>query len=301
MKPMKDRLSIRAVSLGDDLREIAPQAQKLGYSGIQLDLAFGELKLAELSGSGRREVRHLISSANLELESLRGALPADLLRSGTDHDRVLWILKRGIETAAAMSVGTLCFDLGCLPGVERKAPARATRAVPASSLIIIPDPAEVAALQEPEPPVTQEELASWSGIDAVMHEVGDIADRAGVVLAFSSELSSYASLARLLEGAQCPWFGVDLDPVSVLRDRWDLERVLDVVGSSLRHVRGRDAVRGSAGRTQPANIGQGSTDWQQMLGALDAGAFGGWIAIDTVDLPDRSSAARDAIRYLKPR
>lgn len=293
---MKNCLSIRAVSLGDDLRELAPVAQRLGYDGLQLDLQIGGLALTELSASGRREVRHLISSSNLELDSLRGALPPDLLMKAGQHDRVLWMLRRAIEATLGLSATVCCVDLGRLPGVQQTAPTP-TRVPPASSLIIIPEPA---AAEPPEPRVSAEELAAWQGIDSIMREVGAIADRAGIVLALSTELSSFASLSRLLQGAQCPWFGVDLDPVSVLRDPWNLERVLDGVGSSLRHVRGRDGIRGSSGRTQPAMVGQGSTNWQEMLAMLDAGAFGGWIAVDTVDVPDRLTAARQAIGYLRP-
>ena len=100
-----------------------------------------------------------------------------------------------------------------------------------------------------------------------------------------------ASLKRAIDQAACPWFGVDLDPVSVLRDRWDLEHVLDAIGGQLRHVRARDAIKGSGGRTQPAPIGSGSTHWRELLALLAQGAYSGWLPVDTVDLQDRAAEA----------
>ena len=291
------KLSIRAVSLGDDLRQIAPLAQSIGYHGLQLDMAIGQLALSELSASGAREVRNIISSSNLELDSLFAGIPADMLISANQHDRVLWMFKKVLQTATALSAGICCLDLGRIPGVPQEAVARPTTRL-ASNLIIIPEPAPI----EPfEAQIDPKELAAWDGIDVVMRELGAMAEDAGIILAFSTDLSSFASLSRLLAGARCHWFGVDLDPVSILRDRWDIERILDTLGASIRHIRGRDAIRGSAGRTQPATVGQGSTNWPQTLRLLDSGGYSGWIAIDTVELPDRPAAAQRALTHLKPK
>jgi len=292
-----NKLSIRAVSLGDDLRQIAPLAQSIGYNGLQLDMAIGQLALAELSTSGSREVRHIISSSNLELDSLCAGIPADMLMNANQHDRVLWMFKRVLQTATSLSAGICCLDLGRIPGVAQEPVARPKKPL-ASSLIIIPEEAPIEPL---EPQVDPKELAAWDGIDIIMRELGAMAEDAGIVLAFSTDLSSFSSLSRLLTGARCHWFGVDLDPVSVLRDRWDLERILDTIGTSIRHIRGRDAIRGSAGRTQPVTVGQGSTNWPQTLHLLDAGGYSGWVAVDTVELPDRVQAAQRAVNHLKPK
>jgi sugar phosphate isomerase/epimerase len=113
-----------------------------------------------------------------------------------------------------------------------------------------------------------------------------------------SELASFAALERALRAANCPWFGVDLDPVAVLRDRWDADEVFGRLGPLVRHVRGRDAVVGHDKRTKPAAIGQGSTPWEQILALLDEAGYNGWLTVDPLELPDRIAGATHALSYL---
>lgn len=290
---MLSRMSVRAVCLQEDVRTALPVAKRLGYRGVQLDMVIGELSLQQLDGSGRREVRHLASSHDLEIESVRAEVPPGALSTPTDHDRLLWLVRQALEVASGIGTHCLCVDIGRLPRVRQE--KQATAPVRDPGLIIIPSPRD----QEigHEPAIEPAELALWDGVDAVMREIGALADRIGMVVAFSAELSTFASLERMLR-VQCPWFGVDLDPVSVLREKDDVEPVLDLVGPLVRHVRARDAVRGSGGRTQAAEIGRGSTNWAEFISLLDSGSFGGWFTVDTVDLPARASAAQRAAGVL---
>ena len=111
-----------------------------------------------------------------------------------------------------------------------------------------------------------------------------------------SELSSLAALARTLAAARCPWFGVDLDPVSVLRDHWDLDQTFSAIGPLVRHVRGRDAVAGADRRTKPTPVGRGDTKWDHLLSNLDGADYHGWITVDPSDLPDRPAAATAGLK-----
>lgn len=284
------RVSVRAICLGEDIRATLPLAKAAGYRGVQLDVVTGGLSLNELDGSGRREVRHLVSSNDLEVESVRAQVPAGALATPADHDRLLWMMRKAIEATSGIGAKCLCVDIGRLPRVRAK--ERRSTPIANPGLIIVPEMPKAPAANEPE--IKDTELALWDGVDVILREIGSITDRIGVVVAFAAELSGFASLERMLEGARCPWFGVDLDPVSVLREDDSFESVLDVVGPMLRHVRVRDAIRGSGGRTQPAEIGEGSTNWRELLSLLDSGSFGGWLAVDTVDLPSRVAAARRA-------
>ncbi len=291
---MITRVSLRAVSLGDDVRQIAPLGQRMGYGALQLDLRIGSVSLLELTASGQREFRSLLAQYDLALESLRMQLPADGLAATELHDRALWAISKAIDAAAGLKAGLLCIDLGRLPAAKGDAPPSQAIKPQDAGRIIIPELAAPVAEAAEE----KEDRGAWDGIDSVMRELGTRADKTGITLAFSSELSSFASLKRAVEKAACPWFGVDLDPVSVLRDRWDMEHVLDAIGGMLRHVRARDAMKGSAGRTQPAAIGRGSTNWTDLLAMLDSGGYRGWVAVDTVDLADRVREAQSAVGLL---
>ncbi|HEY7118712.1 MAG TPA: TIM barrel protein, partial [Tepidisphaeraceae bacterium] len=91
----------------------------------------------------------------------------------------------------------------------------------------------------------------------------------------------------------------DLDPVAILKDRWGVEEVFSRLGPLIRHVRARDAIAGHDKRTKPATIGRGGTNWGHFVSLLDEAGYSGWLTVDPIDLPDRTTAARDAIAHLK--
>jgi sugar phosphate isomerase/epimerase len=98
---------------------------------------------------------------------------------------------------------------------------------------------------------------------------------------------------------RCPWFGIDLDPVALLRDTWPTDEIFSHLGQILRHVRGKDAVAGSEARTKPAILARGDVKWRDILDALDGAGYGGWITIDPMELTDRRGAAVAGLKQLK--
>jgi sugar phosphate isomerase/epimerase len=132
---------------------------------------------------------------------------------------------------------------------------------------------------QPLPPANPALIA---GVDTAMSAIGAIADRYSVMVAWKTELSSFAAIERALATADCPWFGVDLDPVAVLRDEWPMDTVFDHLGGRVRHV-----------------VGRGDTAWDKLLADLDAADYAGWITFDPVDLQDRRAAAASGMKYLR--
>src|SRR5437868_9250063 len=63
------KLGLCLKSLGVPFRRALVEAQKLGVSGVELD-ATGDFAPKSLSQTGRRELRHLLRSYNLELTAL---------------------------------------------------------------------------------------------------------------------------------------------------------------------------------------------------------------------------------------
>jgi sugar phosphate isomerase/epimerase len=266
-----------------------------GFPGLQLELVTSGLDLTSLSRSGRREVLQALSSQNLELVSLCISLGPTGLALG-DVDRAVSRLSKAMETAAGLGGVPLCIDVGSLPAAATTAPRPAITAEQAGLIILPPRPA---ATVMPAAPPASPDPAQVAQVDAALKELGVAADRYGVMVALRSELSSLASLDQVLRGAGCPWFGVDLDPVAILRDEWPLDEALSRLGALIRHVRGRDATRGLDRRTAAAAIGSGSTDWGELLNALDAAGYQGWLTIDPVDLPDRRASAMAGLRHLR--
>src|SRR5581483_12237259 len=67
MARIKIGVSLRSLPM--PLRRSLPEVQRLGVTGLEL-AAQGDLLPQNLSQSGRREVRHLLRSHNLELTAL---------------------------------------------------------------------------------------------------------------------------------------------------------------------------------------------------------------------------------------
>lgn len=293
----KLQLSTVASALTTDPRSAPARARAAGFRGLLFDAYSAPLNIPDLSASGRREFRHLLSAQDLQLVALRFDAGNRGLAPGADVDQVVARLDRVMEAAAGLLSPLVCVDLGPLPEPPRQAKPRPKVTPQQAGLILLP-PASDVAPEAPEPAAAPPDPQFVSHVDGALSEIGRRADRYSVALALRAELASLAALERALVEARCPWFGVDLDPVSVLRDQWDLDEVFSRLGASVRHVRARDAVRGADRRTRPAAVGRGDTNWAQLVANLGDAGYSGWITVDPVDLADRVSAAAQARQTL---
>jgi sugar phosphate isomerase/epimerase len=232
------------------------------------------------------------------LVGLQGDLGAKGFGPGADADRVIDRMDRAMETAAALVAPLLCIDLGPLAEPVRQRASKPAITPEQAGLLIVPTAAPPVT---PSAPATPADDALLNSVNSALIEVGSRADRYGVTVAFRSSLASFAALETAITAARCPWFGVDLDPVAMLRDDWDADQVFSQLGSLIRHVRACDAVRGADRRTKPAVIGEGSVEWEALLARLDQAGFNGWITIDPVELTDRAGAARRGLEMLRKR
>lgn len=297
-----DRIAIVAGALSNDPRETARLARMDGFAGLLFDAYAPGLSLPDLSQSGRREFRHILSSQDRQLVGLRMDLGARGFSPGADVDQALSRLGRAMEVAASLQAPLLCVDVGPLPEPP-PAPKPKPRVTPQQAgLILLPEtlvaaPDADATHQQPVPDAIDPNFAAQ--VDGALAELGRAADRYSVVVALRSELASFSALDRALGAARCPWFGIDLDPVAILRDAWNMDEVFSRLGPLVRHLRARDATLGADRRTRPAVVGQGSTDWPALAARLDESACRGWLTIDPVDLQDRRPAALAALAHLK--
>jgi sugar phosphate isomerase/epimerase len=302
IRSIPDRLAVVATALGPDPRAAPRLARLAGFKGLLFDAWTSSLNIPDLSGSGRKELRNLLASEDQQLVGLRADVGPKGFGPGADVDRQIERLDRAMEAAAGLAAPLLCVDVGPLPEPVTAPRSKPTIKPEEAGLIIIPTagetPASIAG-NEPRahsPPV---DPAFVSQVTSALIELGVRADRYRVTVAFSSGLSSFAALNEALASARCPWFGVDLDPVAILRDAWSADEVLSALGPLLRHVRARDASLGADRRTQPAVIGLGSTDWGELLASLDGAGYQGSVTVDPTELPDRVAAARTGASHLR--
>jgi sugar phosphate isomerase/epimerase len=299
MNGQKFSAGVIAATFSTDAREAAHAARAAGFSALQFDAVTPALDLTELSQTGRREFRHVLSSNDQQLISLRVDVGPKGFGPGADIDRLLGRFEKVMDAAKGLGAPLVCVEAGPLPE-PAVAPKPKPRVDPAQAGLIIIPPMSA---PDPEPqesrPVPGPDPALLGHIDTALFELGVRADRIGVTLALRSELSSFAALDRAIAAARCPWFGVDLDPVAMLRDAWSADEIFSRFGDLIRHVRARDATAGSDRRTRPAIIGQGSTHWGELLANLDSAGYRGWLTIDALELSDRIAAAITGAKVLR--
>jgi sugar phosphate isomerase/epimerase len=292
------KLAIPAQILDDDARAAAVKARQLGIDGLEFPAYTPRMRLPDLSATGRREFRHVLSAQQRQLAAVRVDCGPKGLGPGADVDRVLNGIDKALDVARGLGATVLTLEVGPLPEPPREAKPKPKVTPDMAGLIILPAPAAQAAA-EPAPAPVKVDPAFVAQVDAALVELGRRADRYGLPIAFHSDLASFAAIERALRSSACPWFGVDLDPATALRDEWPLDEILSRLGSLVRHVRARDAVKGASHRTRPAAVGQGDVNWRELLTLLDEAGYHGWITLDPTDLPDRLAAARAGVEHLR--
>lgn len=295
MFPMIDRhLAAVATALSSDARTAARTARQLGLAGLLLDVRSSQLDLTQLSQTGRRELRQVLASNNVQLAGVRMDLSTPGLIGNTDIDRQIDLLDSAMESAAGLRAPLICVDLGALPAAPAQ-PPRAPISPQQAGLIIIPEPAKAA----PAPPATPPDPAAVAQVGSALAEIGRRADRYGTTVAFSSSLASFASLNQVLIEAHCTWFAVDFDPLAALGDAWNLDEILSAVGPLIRHVQARDGKVGEQNRIKPAPIGRGDVNWNQLLSSLEQSDYRGFITLNPLEFADRIAAVSVGIQSLR--
>jgi sugar phosphate isomerase/epimerase len=301
MHPRFQKLSVLARAFPGDLRTSLRSAASIGFTGVVLDSISPALTLHELSQTGRRELLHVVSACNLSLTAVQARLPGDGFAPKADIEASLAHATRALQAAADLKCATLLLEVGALPPAEADTEAPAPKVDPGLlGLLVLPSRQDVAtiAATRASAPVRRDEPFEQS-CDAALSELGQRADRFGVSVALRASLSSFASIARAVRAARCPWFGVDLDPIALLADEEPMDAVFSRIGPLVRHVRLRDGVRGLGNRVQPTLIGEGKLAWPRLLSLLDDAGFGGPLSIDPSDLPNPAIAAELGLHALQ--
>ncbi len=294
-----DSISIAVVSsaLSTDPRAAVKLARDNGFSGLQFDVFSSSIDLTTLSQTGRREFLHSLSAQEQQLSSLACDVGPKGIGPGADVDRLLAQFTKALDTARGLRCATVSVEIGPLPEPPLAEKPRPKVTAEMAGILILPSFSAA-----PPPPVAPSPVIdpAWqNAVDVAMSAIAGVADRFGVVLAFRSELSSLRALVHAVRGPGCPWFGVDLDPVAILRDSLANDEAFDLLGDLVRHVRGRDANSGAERRTKPQPIGRGDVKWDELLRDLDAGGYHGFITIDPNELADRVGAAVQGLKRLK--
>jgi sugar phosphate isomerase/epimerase len=291
---MAMQISVLAHTFSNDIRIALESARRAEFQGVVLDPAvFGSI--VDSSQTARREIIALLNRFEQPL------IAVDLHLSNTgfspkgDLERELDRVSRAMDVARGLHGALVLVDLGQLPPApDERAPAPKIDPGLLGKLIL-PD---TVAPKSTAAPIPRDE-AFESSLQTALRELGTRCDRASCRVAFRSSLGSFASLYFALSQVDCPWFGVDLDPLLMLADEWPGDEIFSRLGKQLAHVRGRDGLKGTGNRVSPTTIGKGVVDWRELTGQLRDADYRGAITIDAIDLPNRSASAVAGLAFLR--
>jgi sugar phosphate isomerase/epimerase len=233
------------------LRPALAQAQKLGTSGVELAAA-GPLAPRQLSQTGRRELRQLCKSHDLQLIALACPLRKGLDVADNQEARIDYL----------KDCLALAYDLG--PG---KAVVQAGR---------VPEKED-----NPRAPLLREALA----------ELGRHGDRVGGQLLLETGAEPGEILAAYLARFDTGSLGACFNPGSLLQNGHDPIAAARALHRFVGHAHATDARQVNPSRTQAVPLGHGDIDWTQLLGVLEEIGYHGWLSISEAQGAAEAAAA----------
>lgn len=254
------KLGVTLESLGLPFRRGLAEARRLGLAGVQVDAA-GELAPDRLTETGKREVKHLLSTHGLSLTAL--GCP---LRHGLDEPANL---QPRIDRVR--QVMTLSFELGARVVIVQAGRVPEDAADPRSALMM-------------------ESLSA----------LGQFGDRVGATLALETGLESGEALKAFLNRFDTGGLGVNYDPANMLMNGFDPVENLAPLKGRIVHTHAKDARRRGASRSAAeVPVGHGDVDWMAYLGTLAATEYRGWVVIEREGGTDRLRDVAAAVTFLR--
>lgn len=255
-------------------------------AGIELE-ATGDFSPQQLSQTGRRELRNILRSHDLELSALSCPLRRGLDVAENQQPRIEHV----------RDVLSLSYDLGArlvtvFAGKIPEATSDATSAEtppPAPSKLLLGGAsllsgalAGTARASDPE------------RLEEALRDLGRHGDKVGATLALETGAEGAEALDRYLARFDSGSLAACLNPGQLLLARHDPVLAARTLKRRVAYVRGTEArYQGAALRLVP--VGQGDIDWLQMLGAFAEIEYRGWL---TVEGENRAEAGQ-AVAFLR--
>lgn len=242
------------------LRQSLPHLRKLGLAAVELD-AVGDLAPSQLSQTGRRELKHLLRSHDLELSALACPLRRGLGVPENQDARVEY-LRQAL---------TMSWDLGAKLVVIHPGP-------------IVDDGAD------PRRQILDEALAT----------LGRHADKVGARLALETGLEAGEALAKFIDRFDSGGLAANLNPGNLLIHGHDPHAAARALRRRIAGFHAKDARLSSASRAaEEVPLGHGDIDWLQMIATLEEIDYRGYVTIEQTARTNALAEARAAVEFLK--
>lgn len=254
------KIGIQLRSLRLPLRKALQTANRLGVTAVEID-ARGEIRPQDLSDTGLRELRKMLSDLDLrvsavEFRTRRGYNVADRLDA------------RIAGTRAAMK---FAHDLGASVVVNQIGPV-------ADDL-------------------TTSEMRQLMD---VLTDLGRYGDHVGAYLAAETGTESGPQLGKLIDALPPGTLAVNLDPGNLIVNGFSPLEAAEVLGPHVRHVHVKDGVRDlGQGRGMEVPLGRGMVDFPSIIGTLEQHAYRGYYTIERERAENPEYEIGAAVEYLR--
>jgi sugar phosphate isomerase/epimerase len=258
LQPLKTALQLKSLKL--PFRKALIVAHELKVEAVEID-ARNELRPGELSQTGVREIRKLLSDLGLKV----AAIGFQTRRGYADQED----LEARIDaTKAAMQ---MAYQLGAAVVVNQ----------------IGRVPAELAS---PE----------GQTLRTVLADLGAHGNKTGAWLAARTGTESAADLKKLLSEIPEGSIGVSFDPGGLIVNDFNPSEAVAELGPLVRYVQARDGVRDRAmGRGSEVTLGRGTADFPYLLAVLEDFGYRGYVCVEREHADDPRTEVSQALRYLK--
>jgi sugar phosphate isomerase/epimerase len=234
-------------------------AGRLGADGVQIDLR-QELPTAELSDTAVRQLRKLLDDLNLRVGS--AAFPT---RRGfaepEDLERRIQATIDAMKGASRLGARVMLVGLG--PLAPEGEPARSTLIEAVTTL-------------------------AMNG------------NRLGVQLALQCPAAHPRDVTDLLAELPNGLVGLDLSPADLILSGRNPREVIKTLGQHVLHVFANDAAPGLGGMEGTSvELGRGTADFPELLGALEEYDYRGWITVERRNARQPAVDLENAMHYLR--
>ncbi|MFO0946712.1 MAG: sugar phosphate isomerase/epimerase family protein [Planctomycetota bacterium] len=252
---------MRLESLGLPIRKAVEFAARIGAQGVQFD-AVGELAPEQLSQTGRRQLKHILSNHGLSIIGI--GFPT---RRGFDHLEQL-----EARQAAALRMLPFAHELG--------AP------------IVIGTPGKI--------PDKADDPKSRHFFDA-LERIGREAERVGTRFALETGWDSPERMVQFFNDMKCFGLAVNYDPGNLLVRGFDIYGGVPLLGDRIVGVHVKDVLRSAttvSGYLE-TRMGDGELDWNRFFGAMAEIDYPGYFTVERETSNDPLSDVTQAVEFLK--
>ncbi|MCH2113966.1 MAG: sugar phosphate isomerase/epimerase [Pirellulales bacterium] len=255
-----EKIAAQTGCFAEPIKKALQTIARLGCAGVQID-ARHELRPAELSQTGLRHMRKMLVDLNLRVGSLT-FLTRRGLACSADLEQRLDATRAAMQLASQLDARILVCNLGSF-SEDPHAPERASLVDGLANLAVL-------------------------------------GNRLGVRIALQGAATPVDRLVDLLAALPDGTAGLDLHPAQLIAHDQSPQEFVAAAGHAIVHVHAVDGVYDlGSGHGVEVELGRGSVDFPEMLGALEEHGYRGWFTIERRGSPHPAEDVHNAVEFLR--